>query len=82
MGDRGVIDDATKTRLVEWIDKGGVLIRFAGPRLAAQEGALTPVALRPTSRSLGSSLSWETPQALGSDRAVQAVVDAVAWAKQ
>jgi hypothetical protein len=62
MGDRGTIDDATKTRLVDWIDKGGVLIRFAGPRLAAQEGALTPVALRPTSRSLGSSLSWETPQ--------------------
>ena len=62
MGDRGNIDDATRQRLVDWIDKGGVLIRFAGPRLAAQEGALTPVALRPTSRSLGSSLSWETPQ--------------------
>lgn len=62
MGDRGVIDDATRDRLVAWIEKGGVLIRFAGPRLAAQEGALTPVALRPTSRSLGSSLSWETPQ--------------------
>jgi hypothetical protein len=62
MGDRGIIDDATRDRLVEWIEKGGVLIRFAGPRLAAQEGALTPVGLRPTSRSLGSSLSWETPQ--------------------
>ena len=49
-------------RLTAWIEKGGVLIRFAGPRLAAQEGALTPVTLRPTSRSLGSSLSWETPQ--------------------
>jgi len=62
MGDRGVIDDATRDRLLAWIEKGGVLIRFAGPRLAAQEGALTPVVLRPTSRSLGSSLSWETPQ--------------------
>ena len=62
MGDRGNIDEATQKRLTEWIDKGGVLIRFAGPRLAAQEGALTPVELRPTSRSLGSSLSWETPQ--------------------
>lgn len=62
MGDRGVIDQATQDRLVAWIEKGGVLIRFAGPRLAAQEGALTPVTLRPTSRSLGSSLSWETPQ--------------------
>ena len=62
MGDRGVIDDALRERLTAWIEKGGVLIRFAGPRLAAQEGALTPVTLRPTSRSLGSSLSWETPQ--------------------
>lgn len=62
MGDRGTIDDSLRDRLVQWIEKGGVLIRFAGPRLAAQEGALTPVALRPTSRALGSSLSWETPQ--------------------
>ena len=62
MGDRGIIDDATKARLTEWIDKGGVLIRFAGPASRCREGALTPVSLRPTSRSLGSSLSWETPQ--------------------
>jgi len=62
IGDRGTIDEETQTRLTEWIEKGGVLIRFAGPRLAAQDDALTPVPLRPTSRSLGSSLSWETPQ--------------------
>lgn len=62
MGDRGTIEEADKARLTEWIEKGGVLIRFAGPRLAAQEDPLTPVPLRPTSRSLGSSLSWETPQ--------------------
>lgn len=62
MGDRGTIADGEETRLKEWIEKGGVLIRFAGPRLAAQEAPLAPVALRPTSRSLGSSFSWETPQ--------------------
>lgn len=62
LGDRGVIDDATRERLTAWIENGGVLIRFAGPRLAAQDDSLTPVPLRPTSRSLGSSLSWETPQ--------------------
>lgn len=62
LGDRGTIDEATRERLTAWIDKGGVLIRFAGPRLAAQDDSLTPVPLRPTSRSLGSSLSWETPQ--------------------
>jgi hypothetical protein len=62
MGDRGVIDEADLDRLTKWINEGGVLIRFAGPRLAAQNDPLTPTALRPTSRALGSSLSWETPQ--------------------
>ncbi|MEZ6028834.1 MAG: DUF4159 domain-containing protein [Hyphomonadaceae bacterium] len=61
MGDRGVIDDATAERLTSWMEKGGVLIRFAGPRLAAQENPLSPVTLRPTSRALGSAMSWETP---------------------
>jgi hypothetical protein len=62
MGDRGTISEADSDRLTEWIENGGVLIRFAGPRLAAQNDPLTPTDLRPTSRSLGSSLSWETPQ--------------------
>jgi Domain of unknown function (DUF4159)/Aerotolerance regulator N-terminal len=62
MGDRGVIDEADLDRLTKWIEKGGVLIRFAGPRLAAQSDPLLPTALRPTSRSLGSAMSWETPQ--------------------
>jgi hypothetical protein len=62
MGDRGVIDEADLDRLTAWIEKGGVLIRFAGPRLAAQSDPLVPTALRPTSRALGSSMSWETPQ--------------------
>ncbi len=62
LGDRGAINESDLERLTAWIDKGGVLIRFAGPRLAAQNDPLTPVALRPTSRSLGSSMSWETPQ--------------------
>jgi len=62
MGDRGTISESESARLAEWIEDGGVLIRFAGPRLAAQNDPLTPTALRPTSRALGSSFSWETPQ--------------------
>ncbi|RYE00793.1 MAG: DUF4159 domain-containing protein [Sphingomonadales bacterium] len=62
LGDRGTIEEDIRDKLTAWIDKGGVLIRFAGPRLAAQDDSFTPVPLRPTSRSLGSSLSWETPQ--------------------
>jgi hypothetical protein len=62
LGDRGTIEESLRDKLSAWIEKGGVLIRFAGPRLAAQDDSFTPVPLRPTSRSLGSSLSWETPQ--------------------
>ena len=61
MGDRGVIDESDLDRLTKWIEGGGVLIRFAGPRLAAQGDPLTPVDLRPTSRALGSSLSRCAP---------------------
>ncbi len=62
MGDRGTISEGDSERLTAWIEDGGVLIRFAGPRLAAQADPLTPTGLRPTSRALGSSMSWETPQ--------------------
>ncbi|MEZ5939498.1 MAG: DUF4159 domain-containing protein [Hyphomonadaceae bacterium] len=62
IGDRGSISEAEADRLEAWIEKGGVLIRFAGPRLAAQADPMIPVALRPTSRALGGSLAWESPQ--------------------
>lgn len=62
LGDRGSISEALADALEEWVDDGGVLIRFAGPRLAAQGDAFTPTALRPTSRALGGALAWETPQ--------------------
>ncbi|MBS0384392.1 MAG: DUF4159 domain-containing protein, partial [Proteobacteria bacterium] len=47
-----------------WIDAGGLLIRFAGPRLANNADDLLPVRLRPGSRALGSALAWETPLAV------------------
>lgn len=62
LGDRGAISEADAADLEAWIEQGGVLIRFAGPRLAAQGDPLTPTALRPTSRALGGALAWETPQ--------------------
>jgi hypothetical protein len=40
LGDRGTIEEGTRAKLTEWIEKGGVLIRFAGPRLAAQDDRL------------------------------------------
>ena len=52
-------------QITRWIEDGGVLVRFAGPRLAASEDDLVPVRLRRGGRVLGGSLSWEQPQQLG-----------------
>src|SRR6187397_856302 len=41
-----------------------MLVRFAGPRLAASEDDLVPVKLRRGGRTLGGSLSWDQPQQL------------------
>ncbi|MEM9705060.1 MAG: DUF4159 domain-containing protein [Pseudomonadota bacterium] len=70
-----VLDDVGRLRtgdveaLTAWIEKGGVLIRFAGPTLAeaAQDETppLLPVPLRGGGRAFGGALSWETPQPLG-----------------
>jgi hypothetical protein len=61
--DVGNVGDA-HDRLAHWIEDGGVLVRFAGPRLAASEDDLVPVRLRRGGRILGGSLSWDKPQPL------------------
>ena len=58
-----VVGDA-RERLAKWVEDGGVLVRFAGPRLAASDDDLVPVRLRRGGRTLGGSLSWEKPQPL------------------
>jgi hypothetical protein len=66
MADVGTIPEQVKQRLVDWVDKGGTLVRFAGPRLAAagNDDDLLPVRLRSGERALGGALSWTTPQAV------------------
>ena len=73
LSDVGTIAPAARERLVRWIEEGGLLIRFAGPRLAAAEDDLVPVQLRRGGRVLGGSLSWEQPQKLGQLLARRAV---------
>ena len=46
----------------QFLEKGGVLLRFAGTRLAAGDDTLTPEALRRGGRLLGGALSWESPR--------------------
>jgi hypothetical protein len=64
MADVGTLAPDLRERLTAWIDQGGVLVRFAGPRLAQADDDLVPVKLRRGGRSLGGSLTWEKPQHL------------------
>ncbi|HEX5318245.1 MAG TPA: DUF4159 domain-containing protein [Stellaceae bacterium] len=45
----------------KWISAGGLLLRFAGPKLAEQSDHLLPVRLRRGGRTIGGALSWEKP---------------------
>lgn len=65
LADIGNLVGATLERVSEWVDNGGILVRFAGPRLEQGGDALMPVALRLGGRALGGALSWSTPQPLG-----------------
>jgi hypothetical protein len=60
----GQLIGETETRLSQWVEKGGMLLRFAGPRLEKGGDALMPVPLREGGRTLGGALSWREPQKL------------------
>ncbi|WP_442855246.1 DUF4159 domain-containing protein [Bosea sp. PAMC 26642] len=64
LADIGALDGDTVTKINGFIQRGGVLLRFAGARLAAASDDLTPVRLRRGGRTLGGGLSWETPRKL------------------
>ncbi|AXV15899.1 RNA-binding protein [Neorhizobium sp. SOG26] len=66
MADVGRLPPETAAPLQQWIARGGTLIRFAGPRLAAApaDDPLVPVILRQGERALGGAMSWSEPQPL------------------
>lgn len=66
MADIGRLPEETYAPVAKWIENGGTLIRFAGPRLAAApaDDPLVPVTLRQGERALGGALSWSEPQPL------------------
>ena len=63
LADVGNVGDQSQS-LSKWIEDGGVLVRFAGPHLAASDDTLVPVKLRRGGRILGGTLSWDKPQPL------------------
>ncbi|WP_108501679.1 DUF4159 domain-containing protein [Paracoccus indicus] len=54
--------------LAEWVDQGGLLIRFGGPRMAGfdrlDQEPLLPVDLRQGGRDIGGALSWGEPRGI------------------
>jgi len=66
LADVGTLSPEIRERIAAWIEQGGVLVRFAGPRLAQADDDLVPVKLRRGGRSLGGSLTWEKPQHMAS----------------
>ncbi|WP_019905025.1 DUF4159 domain-containing protein [Methylobacterium sp. 77] len=64
LADVGALDEQTMRRVAKFVDEGGLLLRFAGPRLAAGNDTLVPVRLRRGGRTLGGTLSWDSPKTL------------------
>ncbi len=64
LADIGQLTDAELNRLTAWVEAGGMLVRFAGPRLADGGAELLPVALRRGGRIFGGVMTWEQPARL------------------
>jgi hypothetical protein len=64
LADVGVAPADAHDALTRFVEEGGVLLRFAGMRLANGADELTPVRLRRNGRVLGGAMSWETPKKL------------------
>ncbi|MBM7066265.1 DUF4159 domain-containing protein [Actibacterium sp. 188UL27-1] len=64
------VTETEQDALLDWLDQGGLLLRFAGPRLAAsdvsrrEEDPLMPIRLREGGRTVGGAMSWGEPKAL------------------
>jgi hypothetical protein len=64
LADIGTLSGSTYEKLKAFVERGGVLVRFSGLRLAAAGDDLLPVKLLQGGRLIGGALSWEEPQKL------------------
>jgi len=70
LADVAKLTEGQTAGLIEWVEAGGLLVRFAGARMAASdlsrsvEDVLMPVRLRAGGRTVGGAMSWGQPKAL------------------
>jgi len=64
LADVGQLNELDREAVSRWVEAGGVLVRFAGPRVAGARDDLLPVRLHVGNRMLGGALSWTEPQPL------------------
>jgi len=70
LADVATLSETETDAVHDWVENGGMLLRFAGPRLAAsdlgrsQEDPLLPVRLRSGGRTVGGAMSWGEPKTL------------------
>jgi hypothetical protein len=70
LADVAKLPEGQRRDLTEWVNEGGLLVRFAGIRMAAsdvgrgKDDPLLPVRLRAGGRTVGGALSWGEPRAL------------------
>ena len=68
LADIARLSEVERDMLADWVEDGGLLLRFAGPRLAASDisraerDRLMPVQLREGGRSVGGVMSWGEPR--------------------
>jgi len=62
LADVGQLERETQIRIIDFVESGGLLLRFAGPRLSTGTDELVPVRLRSGGRNLGGALSWDAPR--------------------
>jgi hypothetical protein len=70
LADVARLSPAEAEAVLAWVERGGLLLRFAGPRLAASdvsrtaEDPLLPVRLREGGRTVGGAMTWGEPKRL------------------
>ena len=70
LADVAALGEVESAMVQDWVADGGLLLRFAGPRLATsevsreEEDPLMPVRLRLGGRTVGGAMSWGEPRAL------------------